>query len=147
VLDLDAPDWVEAETAPTNADTFPTWSMITYHFPAKGRRGPIKMVWYDGGKLPPRPAGLEAERALGDNGIYFVGTKGVLLAPGWSGPPRLVPESKMAAFERPAKTIPRSVGHHRQPPVFERLPDPFQSCVAFFAVIHNQAPFCKIMPF
>ena len=114
VLDLDAPDWVEAETSPTNADTFPTWSIITYHFPAKGRRGPIKMVWYDGGKLPPRPAGLEAERALGDNGIYFVGPKGVLLAPGWSGPPRLVPESKMAAFERPAKTIPRSVGHHRE---------------------------------
>lgn len=113
-LDLDAPDWVEAETAPTNPDTFPEWSIVTYHFPAKGRRGPIKLVWYDGGKMPPRPAELEADRPMGDNGIYFVGTKGVIMAPGWSGTPRLVPESKMQAFERPAKTIPRSVGHRRE---------------------------------
>lgn len=114
VLDLGAPDSVDAETSPTNPETFPAWSIITYHFPAKGRRGPVKMVWYDGGKMPPRPAELATERALGDNGIYFVGSKGVLLAPGWSGTPRLVPESNMAAFERPAKTIPRSVGHHRE---------------------------------
>ena len=114
VLDLDAPDWVDAETAPTNPDTFPSWSIITYHFPAKGRRGPIKLVWYDGGKQPPRPATLEADRPLGDNGIYFVGTEGVLIAPGWSGTPRLVPESKMQAYTRPPKTIPRSVGHRRE---------------------------------
>ncbi len=113
-LDLGAPDWVEADSAPTNPDTFPPWSIVTYHFPAKGRRGPIKMVWYDGGKLPPRPAGFEAERSLGDNGIYFVGTTGVILAPGWAGTPRLVPESKMQTFQRPPKSIPRSVGHRRE---------------------------------
>ena len=113
-LDLGAPDWVEAQTSPTNPDSFPEWSILTYHFPAKGRRGPVKMVWYDGGKLPPRPLQLEAERPLGENGIYFVGTEGVIMAPGWSGTPRLVPESKMQAFQRPAKTIPRSVGHRRE---------------------------------
>ena len=113
-LDLGAPDWVEAESSPTNPDSFPEWSILTYHFPAKGRRGPIKMIWYDGGKMPPRPAELEADRALGDNGIYFLGTKGVLLAPGWSGTPRLVPESKMQALVRPEKSIARSVGHRRE---------------------------------
>lgn len=113
-LDLDSPDWVEATTAPTNPDSFPEWSIITYHVPAKGRRGPIKLVWYDGGKMPPRPAELEANRTLNDNGAYFVGTKGVLLAPGWSGTPRIVPEAKMHTFERPPKTIPRSVGHLRE---------------------------------
>lgn len=114
VLDLDAPDWVEAKTSPTNPDSFPEWCILTYHFPAKGNRGPIKMVWYDGGKLPPPPKGFEDGRALGDNGIYFVGTKGTLLAGGWSGTPRLVPETAMQTFTRPEKSIPRSVGHRRE---------------------------------
>ena len=114
VLDLGAPDWVDAESSPTNPDSFPEWSIITYHFPANGKRGPVTMKWYDGGKLPPRPAELEADRTLGDNGIYFVGTKGVIMAGGWSGTPRLVPEKKMQEFQRPEKTIARSVGHRRE---------------------------------
>lgn len=113
-LDLGAPDRVDAETAPTNPDTFPAWSIVTYHFPAKGLRGPVKMIWYDGGKLPPRPPQLEPGRSLGDNGIYFAGSEGVLMAPGWAGTPRLVPESRMREFQLPAKSIPRSVGHRRE---------------------------------
>jgi predicted dehydrogenase len=113
-LDLDAPDWVEAENGPNNNQSFPVWSIITYHFPAKGNRGPVKMVWYDGGKLPPRPEGLEDTRNLGDNGIYFVGDNGCILAGGWSGTPRIVPETKMQQFVLPAKTIPRCKNGHRQ---------------------------------
>jgi len=30
------------------------------------------------------------------------------------GPPRLVPESKMQDFQRPPKTIPRSIGHRAE---------------------------------
>jgi predicted dehydrogenase len=110
-LDLGAPKSVEAETAPTNPDSFPEWCIVTWHFTAKGARGPVKVVWYDGGKKPPRPPGLEEGRTLEDNGIYFLGTKGVLLAGGWSGIPRLVPETAMQAFKRPPQKIPRSVGH------------------------------------
>ena len=113
-LDLGAPDWVEAQTSETNPDSFPVWSIITYHFPARGQRGPVKMIWYDGGKMPPLPPGSEPDRKLEDNGIYFVGEKGVILAGGWSGTPRLVPETAMQAFVRPAKTIPRSLGHRRE---------------------------------
>ena len=113
-LDLGAPDWVDAETAPTNPDSFPVWSIITYHFPAKGKRGPVKMIWYDGGKMPPRPRGIEADHQLEDNGILFIGDKGVILAGGWSGTPRLVPETAMQQFVRPPKTIPRSIGHRRE---------------------------------
>ena len=79
-LNLGAPDWVDAQTSATNPDSFPEWSIITYHFPAKGRNRAVTMKWYDGGKMPPRPAGLETDRQLGDNGIYFVGEKGVILA-------------------------------------------------------------------
>lgn len=111
-LDLGAPDWVEAESSPNNNDSFPLWSVITYHFPARGAQPAVKMTWYDGGKMPPKPPGMEPERALGDNGIYFVGDKGVILAGGWSGTPRLVPEAAMKDFVMPAKTIERcAVGH------------------------------------
>jgi predicted dehydrogenase len=113
-LDLGAPDSVEAETSPTNPDSFPVWSIITYYFPAKGKRGPVKMIWYDGGKMPPLPPGMESDRKLEDNGIYFVGDKGVILAGGWSGTPRLVPETAMQQFAPPPKSIPRSAGHHRE---------------------------------
>ncbi|MFB0524236.1 MAG: Gfo/Idh/MocA family protein, partial [Phycisphaerae bacterium] len=61
-LDLDAPTAVEAESSPVNNETFPKWSIITYYFPAKGSRPPVKLVWYDGGKLPPRPPELEEQR-------------------------------------------------------------------------------------
>ena len=114
VLDLGAPDAVEAVTSETNPDSFPLWSIVTWHFAAKGRRGPVKLVWYDGGKQPPPPPGMEPDRKLDDNGIYFVGDKGALLCGGWSGSPRLVPESAMKTFVRPEKTIPRSLGHRKE---------------------------------
>ena len=42
---------------------------------------------------------MESDRQLDSNGIYFVGDKGVILAGGWSGTPRLVPEAKMKDFD------------------------------------------------
>ncbi len=113
-LDLGAPDAVEAVTSETNPDSFPLWSIVTWHFSAKGKRGPVKLLWYDGGKQPSPPPGMESDRKLDDNGIYFVGDKGVLLCGGWSGAPRLVPESAMMTFVRPEKTIPRSSGHRKE---------------------------------
>jgi predicted dehydrogenase len=111
VLDLGAPDAVEAVTSETNPDSFPLWSIVTWHFRPKAQRGPVKLTWYDGGKQPSQPPGFEAGRKLSDNGIYFVGDKGVALCGGWSGTPRLVPESAMQTFVPPEKTIPRSPGH------------------------------------
>lgn len=113
-LDLDAPVATEIQSSPLKKETYPAWEIITYEFAAKGNRPAVKLLWYDGGKQPKRPEGLEPDRQLGDNGIYFVGDKGVMLCGGWSGPPRLVPESKMKDFERPAKTIPRSIGHRAE---------------------------------
>ncbi len=112
-LDLGSPDWVEAESSPNNNESFPEWSIITYRFPARGGQPAVTMKWHDGGKLPPKPPGMEAGRKLGDNGIYFVGDKGAMLAGGWSGTPRLVPEERMKTFVMPAKTIPRCADGHR----------------------------------
>ncbi|MCX5645620.1 MAG: Gfo/Idh/MocA family oxidoreductase [Phycisphaerae bacterium] len=113
-LDLGAPSAVETVSSGSHDETLPKWSIITYYFPAKGDRPAVKMVWYDGGKLPPRPPELEDGRELGDNGILFVGDKGRMLCGGWSGAPRLIPESKMKEYKRPAPTLPRSPGHHKE---------------------------------
>ena len=113
-LDLDAPVAVEAENSPINDETFPKWSIITYYFPAKGSRPPVKLIWYDGGKLPPRPPELEEGLKLSSNGILFVGDKGKLLGPSHAGPPRLIPESKRKEYGKPPKMLERSIGHHAE---------------------------------
>ena len=113
-LDLEAPIAAAAQTSPLKKESYPAWQIITYTFAAKDKQPALKMVWYDGGKLPQRPPELEADRSLGDNGILFVGEKGTMLCGGWAGPPRLIPETKMQAYERPEKTLPRSVGHRAE---------------------------------
>jgi predicted dehydrogenase len=113
-LDLEAPVAAEAQTSPLKKESFPAWQIITYTFAAKGKQPALKMVWYDGGKQPPRPPELEADRSLGDNGILFVGEKGTMLCGGWAGAPRLIPETKMHAYEKPPKSLPRSIGHRAE---------------------------------
>lgn len=114
-LDLDAPVAAEAQTSqPLMKESYPAWSILTYEYAARGNRPALKVFWYDGGKMPPRPAELEPDRNLPDNGIYFVGEKGTILCGGWAGAPRLIPESRMKEFQRPPKTIPRSIGHHAE---------------------------------
>jgi predicted dehydrogenase len=112
-LDLGFPTTVEASSTMFNDETVPVGALYQYEFPARGEMPPVTMKWYDGGLMPPRPEGLEDSRRMGDNGIYFVGDDGVIKCPGWGGAPRIIPEKKMKAFERPEKTIPRVEGHHR----------------------------------
>ncbi len=116
-LDLGHPDRIEAETAPFNSETFPEWSIATYQFPKRGSKPPVKMRWYDGGKLPPRPKELEADRELNPGGgQIYIGTKGVILADSHCDSPRIIPEAKMREFMRdaPPKTLPRSPGHVKE---------------------------------
>ena len=113
-LDLDPPVAVEAQSSPLKKESYPAWQIITYEFAAKGDRPAVKLFWYDGGKQPPRPADFEPGRKFDDNGIYFVGDKGTMLCGGWSGPPSLVPASKMKDFQPPPKTLPRSIGHRAE---------------------------------
>lgn len=114
-LDLDAPYAAEAETSqPLKPESFPSWQKIKYYFKGKWRKPDITLTWYDGGQMPPLPEGFEEGRKLDDNGIYFVGDKGVMLCGGWCGAPRLVPETAMKDFVRPEKTLPRSIGHREE---------------------------------
>jgi hypothetical protein len=72
--------------------------------------------WYDGGLLPPRPQELEDGRPLDpEDGIIFVGDQGKMLVKGWGGEsPRLLPEKRHQQYQRPPKTLPRSIGHYQE---------------------------------
>jgi predicted dehydrogenase len=107
-LKLGAPTSVEATSTRVNEETYPLGSMVTYHFPARGDMPPVKLVWYDGGLRPPRPAELEDGQVMGTNGRLLIGDKGVMLGN------RVVPESRRKEFEETPKTIPRSAGHYKE---------------------------------
>jgi predicted dehydrogenase len=114
-LKLDQADrfQVEASSYGTTEEVCPAASLIYFDFPARAGMAPVRITWYEGGVMPPRPAELEEGRSVENNGILFIGTKGSILGEGWGRSPRIIPEAKMRAYRRPPKTLPRVAGHHR----------------------------------
>jgi len=89
-------------------DGFPPGTIVHLTYPARGPKLPaVKLHWYDGGLLPERPEELEPQFRLPESGTIFVGDKGKAMCETYSESPRLIPASKMAAYKRPKKTIPR----------------------------------------
>ncbi len=111
-LDLDYPDTVHATSTDFNDEMFPLGSIVTWTFPEKDGRSPLKLVWYDGGLLPPRPAELEPGRKMGSC-IYY-GEDGMLMHDTYGNSPRLIPETAMREYDVPEKTIPRSPGIYEE---------------------------------
>jgi len=109
-LKLGHPTSVSASSTKIMAETWPLASTITYDFPARQGMPPVRVVWYDGGLQPPRPVELEPNRKMPADGILYRGTKGVMMAAGASGIPQLLPESRMAAYTMPPKTLTRRSG-------------------------------------
>jgi predicted dehydrogenase len=109
-LELGAPVAVTAETSGYNEFTFPDWSVITYEFPARGKRPPCKLVWYDGGKLPELPSDMEGIEFNPKAGYLMMGSKATVYNPTEKGEsPRIVPEAKRQALRdsMPEPSIPR----------------------------------------
>ena len=115
-LKLGALESVQASSTPVFKETVPLASVVHYQFPARGALPPLKLHWYDGGLLPPRPDELEDDRDLdAEDGIILVGDHGKMLVEGWGGEkPRLIPETRNKEYRRPPKTLPRSIGHHQE---------------------------------
>ncbi|MDP8245475.1 MAG: Gfo/Idh/MocA family oxidoreductase [Candidatus Hinthialibacter antarcticus] len=113
-LELGHPTTVEATQYGNTDFTFPLASMVYYNFPARGNMPPVKLTWYTE-MMPSLPEELAPGEELvgGGQGILFVGSKGKIMCPGWAGDPVLLPHSLNENYKRPAKTIVRSKGHHR----------------------------------
>lgn len=99
------------KTEPRN-ETFPRSTIVRYRFPARGGFPPLKLTWWDGGMMPPRPEGLDPEAELGDSdgGLVFRGDKGVLICGCYGRSPRVFPESLRADLPKVPKVLPRIAG-------------------------------------
>ncbi len=78
-------------------ESCPPSSVVHLKFPARGAMPAVDFSWSDGGIQPPRPEGLDPNRAMGDNdgGMRLVGTKGELIAGMWGREPFLLsPQGK-----------------------------------------------------
>ncbi|MDB6121536.1 MAG: iolG 1 [Pedosphaera sp.] len=106
-LKLGAPTSVElVDSSPITTEMAPSWAIIRYQFPARGDMPACSLTWYDGGKLPARPAEMEAEK-FEESGTLLIGDKGKLMCATYGERPRLLPESSMADYKKPEPTIPR----------------------------------------
>jgi predicted dehydrogenase len=122
-LELGAPAAVEARTTldgsvlennRPNAESFPIASIIYFDFPARGQRPPVRLTWYDGGLMPPRPADMPASQRLPDNGVLYVGSSGVIYHSSHGGMPQILPVERLRVAQAVPRTMPRSPGHYEE---------------------------------
>lgn len=105
-LKLGHPTSVEASATKLSNETFPLGEIVRFEFPARGPMPPVALTWYDGGLKPPRPPELDGDDPMPD--VTYLGDQGTIMGD------RLIPDSRMEAYKRPAKTLPRSPGHHQE---------------------------------
>jgi predicted dehydrogenase len=116
-LDLGAPKTIQAKVkdydVKTQGDAYPKGEVITFEFAAKDKRGPVTLHWYSGTERIPRPPELDTDEKNVDTGAVVVGDKGTIVyGSHGAGQVRLIPEAKMEAYKKPAKTITRVRDHH-----------------------------------
>lgn len=116
-LNLQHPTHVESYAPIVDSEVVSNGTICYYRFGQRGNLPPVTMTWYDGGLRPRTPDGVDPDdgkQRIGDggNGILFIGEKGYITGGGWAGMPRLLPLSLHRDYKRPAKTLPRSKGHH-----------------------------------
>ena len=116
-LDLKYPIKVIGSSTLCNIDSPPHAQIVEYTFPARDNRKKVampevKVKWFDGGLLPPRPEELKDGEMMGDEngGIIFIGTKGKIMTGCYGINPTLLPLSRMETFEQPSPSIPRIKG-------------------------------------
>jgi predicted dehydrogenase len=109
-LKLRQPVTVEASGAYRSAETYPQWLIARWEHPANAERPGLTLTWYDGGKYPPSPPGIDLTKW--ESGVLFVGEKGQFVAD--YNRKVLLPAEKFKDFPPSQPTIPPSSGHHQE---------------------------------
>jgi hypothetical protein len=92
----------------TTAVSYPQASLIRWEFPERAGLPPVALHWYDGGLRPPKPRELDEDgEPMPEEGLLLVGDRGKILGGFQGQEPRLIPKSKMQAFQAPPQTLPR----------------------------------------
>ena len=109
-LNLDAPLTIESSPGPADMELAPATMSATYEYGPRGTMPACKLTWYQGELRP--AIWTEKKIPQWDSGVLFIGDKGMLLAD--YGKHVLLPEEQYKDFQRPAQTIPDSIGHHKE---------------------------------
>lgn len=118
---MDLPHWALSLRSPTTIaaqgritqkcdNQMPDVMQVEYEYPARGQQPPVHLTWYHGVRGPDLTG--KVTYAGYSSGVLFEGEKGNLIAN--YGAHRLLPEDRFKGFEPPRRTIPDSVGHHRE---------------------------------
>ena len=118
---MDLPFWALNLTSPTSVaaigkktyegdNTVPDVMQVDYKFPAVGTRPAVHLTWYHGVSGP----SLDGKTTYPGfaSGVLFEGAKGKLLAD--YGKLKLMPDAFAKDFTAPPKSIPASIGHHKE---------------------------------
>jgi predicted dehydrogenase len=120
-LELGMPTSIETISTPFNDASFPSSTSTFFEFAARGNKPAVKMTWYDGGMMPPRPPEFSEEMVedprtkrmvykeqySGEGGVMYFGSKGKLLHETYGYRPRLLPQSLHDSYGKPKQTIAR----------------------------------------
>lgn len=85
-LQLGAPSAFQASSSLVNTESAPVSAQVTYLFPARKNLPycalpELKLTWYDGGLMPPRPFDLPNDAPMNPGGGFmFIGSKATLIA-------------------------------------------------------------------
>jgi predicted dehydrogenase len=107
-LKLGLPTSIETVSTPFNNQSYPNATTTYYEFAARENMPAVKLIWYDGGLLPPKPAELgDDEKVDPGGGVMFIGSKGKLMHETYGLHPRLLPKSLHESVGTPPQKLPR----------------------------------------
>ena len=109
-LKLKAPSAIEASGPPVHAELAPASMSARYTYEASGEQPTVSLTWYQGVNKPD----IWTKHGIPQwpNGVLFMGERGMILAD--YGKHLVLLDGTVARFERPAPSIPASLGHHAE---------------------------------
>lgn len=119
-LGLDYPTSISASSSPWGGGektpaTYPMATTVQYEFGARGKQPAVKLYWYDGGLIPPRPDMLPTSAALSEGdggGGLFIGEKGILTHETYGNNPKIYPDDVSQKAAAVPKTFARVTTSH-----------------------------------
>ena len=116
-LDLGAPMTIHAEVDSNydpqkHADLYPAATKITFEYPAKGDRGPVRLIWRDGSNKIPRTDAMGDHKIPGTGAIVYGDQGAIMHGSHGAGGCRILPDAKANETKQPEQRIPRVKNHH-----------------------------------